>query len=467
MRRRARLNRQLKAGALAFSLVASAVFSPAPMQAEPLEVNREGMIAMAAHALNTGEVEMAQTLVQAVLTANPEDLEALILQARIAEATENSVKARRFARYAWGKSRRDESADPRAAYAASMTMARAHAREGNYTLSQWWLRRAVEDAPDDVSRSEAVRHFQTVRRRNPWSGQLRFNIAPNSNINNGSANEEVMIFDLPFSVPLPAQMQALSGTEAAVGVTLRRALGETQKRKTEAYLQWDSRRFELSSEAKRKAPTAKAADYAMDTVTLGLDHRILGANQRLEYALGASVGHTQYGGKDYAWQYGVDLGVEYGLSPSERVSIGVGVDEIDLVQTSDARLYEARTRYQAMTGDGQLGLSLTFSQSQSPMSSFDYDQFRIGAQFTLNKPILGAEVSIGLDMRNRTYEVTPFGSNGREDSEIGASLGLVFKDFDYMGFAPAVTLSSSRTNSNIGIYDTKRNSATLGIVSSF
>ena len=70
-----------------------------------------------------------------------------------------------------------------------MLMAQAQSSSGRKTLAQYWLRRAVEVAPTPATEARAIRDFKYLRATNPWSTRISFSITPDSNVNDGSANE--------------------------------------------------------------------------------------------------------------------------------------------------------------------------------------------------------------------------------------------------------------------------------------
>ena len=53
------------------------------------------------------------------------------------------------------------------------------------------------------------------------------------------------------------------------------------------------------------------------------------------------------------------------------------------------------------------------------------------------------------------------------DEGVGAELSLAFEKVDYMGFIPVVTLSGSRTRSNISLYDSQSLGVGFSIRSKF
>ncbi|MFC6638735.1 hypothetical protein [Sulfitobacter sediminilitoris] len=85
----------------------------------------------------------------------------------------------------------------------------------------------------------------------------------------------------------------------------------------------------------------------------------------------------------------------------------------------------------------------------------------------LRKPIVGAAVQFGLGASWRDYDFSRDSRDGRRDTRIFADVTATFKDIDYYGFNPTVTLSASSTDSNIGLYDVNRVGLNIGIKSAF
>ena len=444
----------------------AAVFLAAPLAAQTLTPAQ--MRAAAVVALDRGQPEVALEISAALLTRDPDDLLALLMQARTARDLGQFDIAMQAARRAWSLSETDGEK-----YDSARMMAQVLASQDQRTRAQFWLRRAVQHAPDTRSRQTAVQDFTYVRARNPWSTQLRFSLAPSSNINNGSARDETLIFDFftqDYVVAgLGGAARALSGIEASLGVALRYRLSESADHRTDLVLRGDTRRYSLSDSAREAAPTAKAADFALDTLNLGVLHRWKAQNAPVEYQLGALVGATRYGGAAYSESLRLNAGFNRPLGQRTRMEFAVGADitrgpvapHSDIVRLG----FDLTHRHAA---GHRLSASLTLSDSTSDSDSAEYREIRAGLETLPTWKILGAAPVFGIAFRLRDYpSFSIFSPDGRTDREVSAFLALSFNNAEFYGFTPTVTLSASRTDSSIGLFDTDRFGLQLGIQSAF
>lgn len=172
---------------------------------------RDEVLPAAIEAFRGGDSQRALALADGLVAANPRDIDALLLKSEILFAMGRSRSARDAATAAYNASN-----IPGARFASGMRVAEILASEGNYPLSQFWLRRAGNYAQNDAQLQQAVGAYRNVRAANPWRFTFSGGVAPNSNINNGSAETTMEIFGLPF---------VLSPTARPVGLH-RRGTGQ-------------------------------------------------------------------------------------------------------------------------------------------------------------------------------------------------------------------------------------------------
>ncbi|MGB7317433.1 MAG: hypothetical protein WBC85_05645, partial [Planktotalea sp.] len=100
-------------------------------------------------------------------------------------------------------------------------------------------------------------------------------------------------------------------------------------------------------------------------------------------------------------------------------------------------------------------------------TSLDYQQVTLGARYAVAQPIAGVSVDFGLSLSQKTHEFSRFTRFGRQDSTVALDVTGVFNQIEYFGFSPAVTLTASKTKSNIGLYESQGLGVRVGIQSSF
>mgnify|MGYP006155127697 FL=1 len=118
----------------------------------------------------------------------------------------------------------------------------------------------MQAAPDARARNRAIRDYRYVRARNPWSYNLNIAIAPSDNLNAGTSTH---VWDLgPILLPVPAEMQALSGVSTTVSASVALTIREDANRRDRIGLQATRREVKLSSEARKAAPHLRNSDFS-------------------------------------------------------------------------------------------------------------------------------------------------------------------------------------------------------------
>jgi len=412
-----------------------------------------------------GRLDLAAGLTDALLQRSPGDVDLLILKSRIAEKAGEAKAATTSGRQAWGNAETDSEK-----YAAAMVTARALLADEKHTRAQLWLRRAAHVAPNDAMHAQAARDFRVVRARNPWAVDLNFNIAPTNNVNNGSAREttQIYLFGLPFEIPLNGTARALSGLEYAAGGSARYRFKQTGTSAHDLIFQLSHRTYTLSSDARDQAPGAKGSDFAFTHGAIGYVFHNRPPNGLGPYSLRATAGQTYYGGDEYLnyLRFGgaqsIKLNDKTGLSFSGAAERQYGI------AAPDADILRGDLRLSYKLGNiGTLGATAGHTASFSDNDQVKYSENRLGLNLHLAKPILGADVSFGLEVRQRDYPVSAFTTNGREDTEVSASINLVMTEIEKYGFNPTLSINSSQTSSNIGRYDSSKIGVSFGIRSAF
>lgn len=442
------------------------VISGGDIRAQTLSPDQ--MRASAVLALEADKPGLALQVTEALLLRDPDDVTALILRARAARDLGQFDIARPAAARAWAL-----SDTPQERFDSARVMAQVLSSQGKRTRAQLWLRRAVQHAPDAAARQTAVREYRYVSARNRWNTQLTFALAPNSNINNGSVKDttEVLNFFTQdyVTADLGGAAVALSGLEASVGATLRYRLLEDTTHRTDLLLQVDTRRYVLSDEAERIAPTAEASDFALDSLNLGIDHRWRDQTAPVEYQLGVLVGATRYGGDHYSDQARLSFGINRALDPQTQVSLALAADVTRGPLAPHADGLRLGVNLQRRLDQGALlAARLSLSQSRSDSEPADYDDIRLDLIAEPTWEVMGAAPQFGLSLRARDYDsYALFSPDGRRDREVALYMTLSFAQAELYGFIPTMTLEASRTDSNIGLFDVNRYGLQMGFRSAF
>jgi hypothetical protein len=417
----------------------------------------------AVNALQSGHSQAALTMANALLLRDAGDVPALIIKSRAARNVGDFDAAIAAGKTAWAQASTEDEK-----YAAAMAVAQALSSDGKRTMAQFWLRRAADRAPNEATRNIAARDFRYVRARNPWSSELSFNIAPSSNINNGSVHETTKLFGLPFEFELNGAARALEGLEYSVGYAGRYRFDQTELYAQDLVFQLNHRTYTLSDSARATAPGVRGSDFAFSQLGAGYVYQRTPENWIGPFTLTAMGGHTWYGGDPYSAYLRLGASQKIDLGPTNVVHISGSAERQFGSAAPDADILRADLRFAHGFGKiGTLGLSLGHSDSMSDDTSANFTEVRGGVDFHLSQPILGAQVSLGIDWRQRDFPNSRYDPAGRNDTEISASLDMTFTKIERYGFNPTLSLNTSRTDSNIGLFDSESLGVSFGLRSAF
>lgn len=456
------IGKALRRGAAALFLLSTAAVAAEDGGAN---LTPQEMTQTAARAIAAGDNALAAQIAAALLQRDPQDVAALIVQSRAQRNLGEVDAARASAKAAWEAAETDAHR-----FAAAMVRAQALATSGNHTASQLWLRRAVQHSPDDEARAIATRDFRYVRARNPWAAQLSFNIAPTNNINNGSNRDTipVYIFGIPAEARLSGSARALEGVEYSGGVAGRYRFAQSQTHAHDILFRTNYRTFSMTESAKAQAPGVSGSDFAFGEAAVGYAYHLTPAQWIGPFSLDGVVGRTWYGGQPYMDYARIGGTQQVVLSEKSALSFRTSGERQFNQGGGTADLLRADLRFSQVVGTlGTLGLSVGGTTSSSANSNDDFTEWRGGLDFTLAKPILGTQVNLALQRRERDYERFFLTLNGRSDLEYSAQVNFTFQQVDYYGFSPTLTIHASETDSSIGRFDSDRLGLQLGIRSSF
>lgn len=231
-----------------------------PKQA--LAMSRPEARQMALELIRFGHIDGAEAIIAGLLKADPDDVEAHYLTAKAAEARKSPTKARQAARRMFRLA--DE---PDARFAASSIAARAALAEEHYTLSQYWLRRAYQTAPNAQAEAVVARDYRRVRAINPFRFNIAASITPSSNVNDGSSDEYNTIAGQDAVGILSGSAQALDGVEARASVDLSYRIAQGDLWRTRLLYSQFERRVDLSADAEDQAPDLSDSDFDQTTMT--------------------------------------------------------------------------------------------------------------------------------------------------------------------------------------------------------
>ncbi|MGR3341694.1 MAG: surface lipoprotein assembly modifier, partial [Paracoccaceae bacterium] len=418
---------------------------------------------LAARAANEGQYELARGIAAGLLQRDPQDFAALMALTAAEIGLGNWDAAVAAGRRAF----RATSVNIQRVSAARL-VASAHFRARQHTRAEWWLRRALNLAPDQAAQSALRQDFAKVRQSNPLAVRLSFSTAPNNNVNNGSSSDTINIFGLPFV--LSPDARALSGIEVSAGVDLKYRLAQGQDRATDIGLKLFGRTFKLSNAAQAAAPDVSGSDFSFAVAEAFLMQTRRFANTSGPTTFILTLGKNWFGTAPYS-RYGrltaaqtLQLTKATGLIVSggyeRQISISSGGTPSNIFTLGTTVNHRLQNR-------DALSLSLRLQETTSPDADLENTSVKAGARYGFGTLVLGTSVSLSMALEKRDYDVSVFDLSGRHDLTLSAGAAVAFPGISYFGFSPSLSVEASRTQSNVNIFDRESVAVRIGIQSNF
>lgn len=450
---------------LAGALIVSAIFASAA-SAQTAVLDPPAMRELAFEAVRAGFAQDALTITDALLARDPADSSALTIRAQALRALGDYPAAITTARAAWN------SADTNPArFGAAMAMAAAQSSNGSRTRAELWLRRAANAAPNDRAYAIARRDFGYVQSRNPWRFVLDMTVAPSSNVNNGSRQDQLALPGLPIFFEIAPENQALSGVQLGFGINATYRFSPTgPNRQTNLNFSAGVQAVALSSEAKAEAPDARASDFTLTTLEAGVSHRRgLDAEARTVLALTGTYGHNWYGGDDLSDYLQLGAEVTHRLQSGTVLSFGLAGDRVMRIdrplQSSDRVELSAGARF--AVGQDSLSFRLAATDVTSTSVEVRNQALALGISWQKAEPVAGINLAAALTLESRVFADSRYAAGGREDTKITAKLQMTFTRIEYFGFSPVLEVNATRNRSNSALHDSQAVGINLGITSNF
>lgn len=426
--------------------------------------DRSTILPAAAEAMRGGETARALALVNAAVAANPRDIDALLLKSQILFAMGQSRAAREAANAAFTAS---GDIGP-ARFASAMRVADLHARDGNFPLSQFWLRRAVQYGSTEQQVQQVVAAYRHVKAQNPWRFSFSAGAAPNSNINNGSSESIIWLYGLPFVLSPTAK--ALSGYTAEAQGALQYRLFQTERSQTTVGIEAAGRVNWLDSASRAAAPTVSGHDFDFYSLALTAMHKqILPGG--LQFELTGRAGRNWYGGSKLSDFYGAGAALTFPVAGGRDALTVMGrADRSVLVQgglVPETVLQAGLVYGHKLAWGDTVRARINYTRSFSSGPAQVYSLPSVGLDYRFSQPILGAHLEVGANYGFKSYNYSPYSATGRQDRILSGHVSAEFRRLSYMGFSPVVTLEAKRVWSNVPLYTQQTLSGGISFQSRF
>ncbi|SDE45420.1 tetratricopeptide repeat protein [Limimaricola pyoseonensis] len=445
----------LAAAALLLALPLAAPAAPASLSVERLR-------GLAVTALSENRLDEAEALSRRLLQYAPDEPTGLMISAEAALRRGDLDAAQGFA------ARAHPRLEGPARFRAARIVALAHARSGAYTRSQFWLRRALPDAPSPNARAELRRDYQAVRARNPLSMQFTFGVAPSSNVNGGSDTETLRLPGLPYDFTLSGDARALSGATVSAGVALRYRLRADRSSMTSADLHLSGRTHFLSDAARRQAPEARGSDYAQASASVGLRHAWRQEGWSGPAELSLQLARDAYDDAPLSNRLRLALRRSFAIDGDTDLSLSAETTRVERLDLDDGwwkpGLGVGVTR---ALGRDRASLSLDWREARTDRPDLGYEGLTLAADYDFGRRFGPADLGVGLTAEWRDYQSSRYVLEEREDRRLTAEARIGMPRAERWGFHPEIRLEAGRNWSNADLYDEEVLSLDLGVVSSF
>jgi hypothetical protein len=406
----------------------------------------------------------AVVLSDALLMRDDQDIAALVIRARAALALDDSATAIAMSQRAYRASTTDDER-----FTTARLTALAYASVQRDTFAQFWLRRAGQYAPDDEARDAVAEDYRYLRQRNPLAIALSFGISPSSNVNGGSASEILVLPGLPFEFVLDGEARALSGVQFSGGITLTYRLRNTERDVVLVDASVQGRTYALSAAAQDLAPDARGSDYSDISFVASLTRRWLPEGATGPWSVSGAFGQTWYDNSPYLRFLRLTVARGIRFNSSNRIDLSAfaeGQDRLDDNEQFVTLGGGVRWTHVGPAGN-QSSVLLSLRDSLTDIEDVGFQGMTLSGDYDLRRPIGGLRIGFGADAEIRVFDQSAYSFDGRQDLTGTLRMTIGLPGIQYYGFEPAVTLETSRTSSDVDLFDKQDFRVNFGIRSSF
>ena len=427
-----------------FALALSA--APGSTQDPPPGIAPESLIEAARAALDAGELDDAELLLEGVEPGegNVDDLDFL----------HGSIALRRgdwqgaIARFRAMLARNPDL--PR----VRLDLALAYFGAGEDGNAAYHFRLALGDGdlPPAV-RARALSFLDRIRRRKTWSVTGSLALLPDSNVNAATSARLVDLFGLPARLSDDARQT--SGIGLSVNVS-----GAYEGRISEDL------RFRVGGGLRTR--TYDESDFNEQVLSLRTGPRFLFEKFDLRPELTSRF--RWLGGEIYSRSVGVQLSSDWLVAPTSRLSASVGGERIFHESfLGDGYSYGTHLGLQHALGKATLlRVDTSFRRQTLEQDAHSWDEFSLAVSVKREFP-LGFVLSAGPSYRRRVYGAPRpiFGPAPRLDATLAGHVKVSNRHVSVFGFMPEVTVRHERRDSNLRLYDYERTAGEIGMVRTF
>jgi hypothetical protein len=426
---------------------------PSTRQEVDVATDINGALELARKALAAGRPDLARSIASQIIAADPENASAhMILAAALTRShrvPEALVAAKTGFHLSDGREEHFESAYL-AAEAAALT--------DKPLAAKFWLRRADSHAPTKHHSAVIAKAYHTVSAQSRLDFGVSVFGGPSDNVNGGSRHDTFWFSGIPIPIT-----QALPGKVIGSAVQGGYQMDPTMR----VWLGWTHQDVILGAAARTIDPDARSEDYRRDEVRLGLSKDWQNGAGTSGLHLDLSSGRQWLGGTVAADSSEAQLVARHLAGETWALGAKIRIEDVRLPGHSNANSRAGRLTFSASTINPKLGAA-TFEIGLADVASDAAGIAWSGPVVALGwKPQLRTdwfELKFDLSLEQRSYWRTP---DFQPDLMAGASVTAELNKLAMMGFNPTVTVSSTRTRSEVVVRDTQEIGISFGLSSRF
>jgi outer membrane protein len=341
-----------------------------------------------------------------------------------------------------------------------LELARAYLMQGKTAQADhhFKLAQADQTLPPDIAR--VVRSARNIiRSKRAWTFNVDIGIAPDTNINNATDANGVTLFfgETPLDFTLDEAAKARSGT----GLTglVQAGLRLPVAKKTALLVDLDL-----------NGTNYGGSDFDDYTAQLAVGPE-LRLSEKVSVSAQALGAQRWYGGDVASRQGGSRIAVQATLSDVDRVGVQIDARRTDALfdENYDGWQVGAYASYERVVAKNAIASASLFVR-RDWLTADAYSNTELGGALGIGAELpwgFNAGANFGASRAVYDDAIPLFSADARADWRLNGRLTLGNRKVQLFGFSPSVTLSGSKTISNIDYYSNERARIRFGVARYF
>ena len=319
------------------------------------------------------------------------------------------------------------------------------------------LKLLAADAPDDQAASGIRAFIDQVDERSPFKTNAYISLAPSSNINNGSKHAVVYLPVLGGYQEIADGSRENSGVGLAVGFNL-------------GYSKRLGNDFSVVAAFNGEGKIYDDSDYNTYSLSQSVEVRRVFERGYLGLGMVASenLKNDTFGLSYHS--YGPRISARLAITPQNTIAASAvheWRDVADSVNSDGTALLLQASLTHAFDSSFTATINAGFDKIKANSKIISYDTYSGGLGFYKELP-MGITLDASGQVRWSDFDgIYPLIGLSREDTRLTGTIGLIKRDFNIFGFAPAIEYSYTENISNIDLFDFNSHSIDVRLTRQF